>query len=240
MTTEKSLCKIDYVYLEMILNKENNYEVVSGLFKGIVEQKGDKFVLLHGLKDSTNVLNLKFYNIMTIEERTDDFKNMTYLTAKKVDQNLALTMLEAFYEKFTDAGYVLKNDPVIIDVKKFTEVPDEYLEGKPTSSGTAQSSSSGVGSFASSGKNYSRATSTYTKPDAKKDPEPTVFGRVKGKKPAKNALENLQEKLNQIREGAFEPVLPETLGDVESTVADDEDEDEDDPYSHTPGYSGIC
>ena len=93
-TEAASKCDIHYVHLEMVLAKDKNYDVLAGLFKGIVEKKGQKFILLQGLKNATNVLSLKYYNIMTIEIRNGDYKNFTHLTREQVDQDKALEMVE--------------------------------------------------------------------------------------------------------------------------------------------------
>ena len=231
--TTQEACKTNYVYLEMILNKDLKYDVVSGLFKGVIEKNGDKFILLHGLKDSTNVLNLKFYNIMTIEELEDDYKNMTYLTAEDVDQNLAVELVEKIYSNLLSAGIGLENDPRILDVKKFSNVPKEYTEGKPIEKPahtTTTTPTTGVGSFVNPNIRYNSYGGTYTKTQVKSEPEPAVLGRTLNKKPLKASLDLMEEKINQIMLGTFKPVLPETLGeDADGTgIADDITEYEND------------
>lgn len=227
--TTQAACKTNYVYLEMILNKDSKYDVVAGLFKGIIEKNDEKFILLHGLKESTNVLNLKFYNIMTIEELEDDYKNMTYLTAEDIDQSLATEMVEKIYSDMITNNYGLENDPRILDIKKFTNVPKEYTEGKPIekSTSTTGATSTGVGSFVNTTTRYNNFAGTYTKTAVKAEPEPAVLGRTQNKKPLKAALDLMEEKINQIMEGTFNPVLPETMGeDADGTGVADEIDDE--------------
>jgi hypothetical protein len=238
--TTQGSCKTSYVYLEMILNKDSKYDVVAGLFKGIVEKDADKFILLHGLKDSTNVLNLKFYNIMMVEELEEDYKNMIYLNSEESDQKMAMEEVEKLYAKLLLAGGGLENDPRILDIKKFRDVPKEYIEGKPLekSATTHTTTNNGVGSFANPNSRYVGAAGTYTKTVVKADPEPAVFGRTQNKKPLKAALDLMEEKINQIMAGTFAPILPETMGeDADGTGVAEDTEDEN---YYRANFAGIC
>ncbi len=240
-TTE--VCKTNYVYLEMILNKDSKYDVVAGLFKGIIEKDSEKFILLHGLKDSTNVLNLKFYNIMTIEELEDDYKNMTYLTAEDIDQNLAIEVVEKSYSDLLAKGWGLENDPRILDVKKFSNVPKEYVEGKPldkSASTTTTTSTTGVGSFVNPNTRYTGFGGTYTRTTVKAEPEPAVLGRTQNKKPLKAALDLMEEKINQIMVGTFNPVLPETMGEDADGTGVAEDTEDENLYGRNYLGNGFC
>lgn len=227
--TTQTACKTNYVYLEMILNKESKYDVVAGLFKGIIEKDNDKFILLHGLKDSTNVLNLKFYNVMMIEELETDYKNMIYLNSEDSDQKIALEEIQNLYEKMILAKMGVENDPRILDVNKFINVPKEYLEGKSIEKGavTHTTQTNGVGSFVNPVTHYSGAAGAYTKTAVKVEPEPAAFSRSNSKKPLKADLDLMEEKINQIMAGDFNPILPETMGeDADGTGVSEEIEDE--------------
>ena len=228
--TTQGVCKTNYVYLEMILNKDSKYDVIAGLFKGIVEKDGDKFILLHGLKDSTNVLNLKYYNIMMVEELEDDYKNMMYLNAEESDQKMAMEAVEKIYASLLAGGRGLANDPRILDISKFSDVPKEYVEGKPLEKSTTSTSSttnSGVGTFANPNTRYVGNSGTYTKTVVKADPEPSILGRTHNKKPLKAMLDLMEEKIDQIMAKNFEPILPETMGeDAEGTGIAEDVEDE--------------
>lgn len=217
-----------YVHLEMVLNKDTKYDVVSGLLKGIVEKGDEKFILLHGLKDSTNVLNLKFYNIMTVEQLSDDYRNMMFLTHEESDQTVALESVESFYKELVAAGKVLGNDPTILDIEKYEGVPKEYLEGKPIEKNVTSSTTTVAGSYTAPCSRYTAAgTTTYTKTAVKKDPEPTLLSRTSSKKPTKAVLDLMEEKITQIMAGTYIPVLPDTMDEDEDGkgVADDNDVD---------------
>lgn len=227
--TTQITCKTNYVYLEMILNKDSKYDVVAGLFKGIIEKDDDKFILLHGLKDSTNVLNLKFYNIMMIEELEADYKNMMYLNLEASDQKDALERVEELYDRMILANMGIENDPRILDIKKLKNVPKEYIEGKPIEkeSGIHTTSPNSVGSFANPVTHYAGSSGVYSKTTAKIEPEPAVFNRSNSKKPLKSTLDLMEEKINQIMAGGFKPTLPETMGeDADGTGISEEIEDE--------------
>jgi len=219
-------CTIDYIYMEMVLNKDTKYDVITGLFKGIIEKKGQKFVLLQGLGNTTNVLSTKFYNIMTIEVRDGDFKNFTYLTCEKVDQDEGFERIEKLAKKLLDGGYSVANDPQIIDVERYDKVPPEYVEGKPLGNGTAQSgTASGVGNFVSPHSRYNQGA-TYTKQTVvKPDPTPALIARTKTKKPTKTLLAEMMEKVQQVTANTFVPVLPEILGEDDAGVTEADDND---------------
>lgn len=219
--------KTKYVHLEMILNKDTKYDVLSGLFKGIIKKDGETFILLHGLKNSTNVLNTKFYNIMTIEELEDDYKNMTYLTAEKADQTAGFDIIKTLYERLITADFVLRNDRKIIDISKYKDVPKEHIEGTSITNTETNSNTKGHGSYNQASNRYTG--SGYLKTTVKKEPEPLVFGRKKNKKPNKDAIESMIEKLDKIRAGTYEEVLPETLGEDSAGTGDADDD-------HLGGY----
>ncbi len=234
--TTQEACKTKYVYLEMILAKDSSkYDVVSGLFKGIYEKGGDKYILLHGLRESTNVLNTKFYNIMMIEELADDYKNMAYMNSEETDQKDAMEMVEELYASLMLAGFGLENDPKILDISKFQEVPKEYIEGKQLekTAVTSTTTSTGVGSFAAPGNRFVGAGGVYTKTQPKADPEPAVLRRSQAKKPTKAELDLMEEKINQIMNKTFIPVLPETMGeDADGKGVAEEVADENSYYGH--------
>ena len=228
--TTQVACKTKYVYLEMILNKDSKYDVISGIFKGITEKNGDKFILLQGLKNSTNVLNIKFYNIMTIEDLEEDYKNMTYLTAEDTDQIIALSTVEKFYHDFLVAGYGLENDSTILDISKFSSIPKEYTEEKAVEKLT--NSAFGAGSYVSPSNRYTDHAGTYTKTAVKAEPEPRVLGRSDSKKPSKNTLDIMEDKINQIMLGTFNPILPPTIGEDSDGIGVAETVEDENYYRH--------
>lgn len=216
-----SINKIKYLYLEMILvSKDDNHKVVSGLFKGIIERTGDKFVLMSGLeKDQTHVVNLRFYSFMTIESLDNEFRNMTFLTSEMSDQETALKIVTDHYTQLKEAGFCIQSDEGIIDVTKYVDVPKEYTGTVETIKGTVTKPST-VGNFANSGVSHARPSysnnyspNTYTKPTEKKEPTPTAFKRTDKKKLTPEWLASLHEKLDAIKAGDYIPNIPDIGGD---------------------------
>ena len=234
--------KVRYVYVEMILNKETKYDVVAGLFKGIVEKNKETFILLHGLKNATAVLNTQFYNIMSLEVMEEEYKNMTYLTSEVSDQELAMQMLDELNTLLLENDFGMKNDAKIIDIENYDDVPKEYIDGKAIDkdNAAAGSKATGVGSFAAPGTRYQPPAGNgviYSKTTAKKEPTPLVFSRTKTKKPNKVALDLMREKIEHIMAGDYEHELPETLGEVEADAAADDDDDD---YYANYGQGSFC
>lgn len=219
-----------YVYLEMIHDKGTAQDVVSGLFKGFYVRNNITYVLLEGKKSCTTVLNVNFYKIMTIEVLEQDYKNMTFVTAESSDQREAMKQLQELHNKLLEAGFAYKQGSTILDVAKYEQVPKEYFDGAPPGSGrSAGGVVNNAGSFASNRNRYGKgATGTsYVQTPVKPDPTPTFFERTKSKKPTKEALELMAEKIDAIRNGQAQPDIPEIIGpvetDAESSAADTEE-----------------
>lgn len=225
MTTDATATNsIKYVYLEMILSKDSKYDVMAGLFKGIVKKGDKKFILLQGLKNSTNVLCVSFYDIMTVEVCSGDFRDYTYLTCDKSDQEIASRMVEELHKRLLTAGFGIQDDPEVIDVTKYTGVPDKYANAKPFSGTT----NSGVGNFVSPHTRYQNTNNNYVRQtNVKPDPTPAVIKRTKTKKPTKTALTSMLAKIQQIQAGEYTVTLPSIMGTDANGVTDAADTDED-------------
>lgn len=221
--SSESVTDIEYVYVEMVLNKEHKYEVVSGIFQGIKVREGSTFILLHGKKDVTNIVSLSYYNIMTIEILHKDHKDMTYLTIKEEDQKVALKMIGEVYKGLLKDNFGKGEDGDLINIKRYTNIPEECggsttVKPRPSISDTSSTQCNGVGNFANTN---NRASTTYL--SQKKEIVPSVFNRSTGsKKPTKASLELMREKIDQINDGKFVCDLPEM---VEATEDDKEETD---------------
>ena len=204
---------IEYVYVEMVLNQEDKYEVVPGLFQGIKIKEGSTFILLHGKKDVTNIINLKFYNIMTVEVLHKEHKDMTYLTTSIEDQKAALCILNTAYNKLLESNFVSEKDSDLINITNYINVPEEYYESTINNLKNVRDKSThiqynGVGNFA----NTNNSFQTQNK---KKELVPSILSRNGSKKPSKNSLALMQTKIDQINLGKFEQKLPEILEDID-------------------------
>jgi hypothetical protein len=226
MAANGNTAKINYVNVEMILPQGKNYDVVSGLFKGIVEREEGTFVLLHGVKESTSIVNIEFYNIMTIEIMEEEYKNLTFLEASDDDQKAAFGLLKKLHETLIKEGRGLKNDESVIDVKKYEEVSEEMLNGKKLN----KAASSGTGVYKTPSSRFTPSKTVvggFTKADTKVVPAPTTFGRNGTKKPTKEALALMEEKIDQVLAGEYNQPLPEAPGDTD---------EQDDEAWNTYGY----
>lgn len=218
---------IKYVYIEMIMDKDSKYDVISGLFKGIIERDGDKFILLHGPKEAVNVLNTRFYNIMSIEELDSEYKNMTYLTSEENDQKEAIKKVEELYDLLILSDYGLKNDQRIINVIKYTDVPKEYIDGEPVKTTDLYSAPKNNNSVITYppvvSYNYNNnVNANVNKTAVKKEPEPTLFGRALSKRPTKSMLDIMESKIEQIMSKTYVHELPK----IDFVEIDDDDDDD--------------
>lgn len=214
--------KVKYVFIEMITKDEKN-DVVFGLFKGIIEKGDDIFIILHGKENCINALNLKAYDFMTIEVLEEDYKKMMHLTYLIEEQKDALKAVREVHDRLVKAGFACEDDS-IIDVDKYENVPTEYLKGE-TFDESKKSDSNAQSSASSPVYTYTTCNNTY-KPTPIKDPEPSLFSRSKNsKKPLKAMLDLMEQKLNQILEGNYQPEIPETAAGDPSDQSDDTDDD---------------
>lgn len=246
---------IKYVYIEMIHNMETRHDVVAGLFKGVIEHNEKTFVLVHGLENATSALNTDFYNVMSLVVAEDTYKNMTFFNATEEDQEKATKAVADVFAELKGAGYTLANDGKVIAITRYVDVPDDYLKGKPVNNAygataAAGTAGAGVGQFAGRNGHYRQSphnAASYTKVVPKKDPEPTVFGRTKTKKPSKEALDLMIEKIDAIKSGTTVPQWPDLCDEKNSGAntakksAVDDDYDENDIYGYyRGGHGAMC
>lgn len=205
---------IEYIAIE-IIDKEaqpQNCEIIAGLFEGlaILENNNVKqlFILMSGPKDAVDIYSFKYYNIMTLIILGKDTKAMTYFTLDMEDQEVALETLKTLVIKMRAENRMLENDPDIINISTFKNVPDNIRKMHKTSSKIQNNINSSQDDF---GISYTR-----------REPEPSVIKRAKTKKPTKKTLLDMVTKITNIRKGVFTVTLPRILGDI------DIDGDEDD------------
>jgi uncharacterized protein YaaR (DUF327 family) len=220
MSTKNNTCSTKYAYLELVFEKDNSYEVAAGLFKGLLDIKGSKYILLQGTKDTVDVMNTNFYDIMTIEQAEEKIKSMVYLTNDKDDQKTAMQMLENIYKELIDGGKALENDPNIIDISKYSGVPKEYSIGS--------NNSSVIGS--TSIVNRSNMSTIPTVPKKNEGPKVAFIERDEGsKKPTTKELDTLSSMLDAIKTGKLKIDVPQLKGD---------ESDEDDGDNNNSNVNG--
>lgn len=225
-----------YVRVEMIRQEKDKFDVISGLFIGIIHRNKDIFILLSGVDNTTNVLNLDFYSIMSIEvlESTleslktavDDKKYLTVFTHKINDQSKAIDSIEEIFSSLLLADMALKNDAGIIDISKYIDVPNQYKNVNTvsaTKSGNISDTATKTMYPTTKHQNNNTSFSVYKKVESKTTPAPKLFKRGKtDKKPTKVELTTLIKKLDLILNGDFKPILPDTtkMDEQEDTTKD--------------------
>lgn len=245
--SDTATTKKKYVYVEMILTQNNKHDVIPGLLKGIFKKDDKIFIALHGLNESTVILNTKFYGIMSIEILEEDYKNMVFLTSDIKDQTDGLKILEDSLAELLLSGIGLKEDSSIIDINLYKDVPVEYKSGKSidatkanTSTDTFKNTSGFIGNTHAAHYQTNNNGITYTKTVVRAEPEPAILVRTETKKPDKAVLLLMEEKLDGIIAGTFIPVLPETITgeETEADLSDDVDEVYGRYYKQHGGWSG--
>lgn len=205
---------IEYVAVEIIDKRASseNCEIITGLFKGLVILESNNvkqlFVLVAGPKDAVDIYSFKYYNIMTLIVLGKNTKAMTYFTLNVEDQEVAIETLKTIVVKMYAENRMLEQDPDIIDISTFKNVPDNIRKTHKTTSKIQ------------SGTSIPQASNNV--PYIRREPKPGVIKRTKTKKPTKRALISMITKITDIKKGTFTTILPEILGN------EDEDGDEDD------------
>ena len=202
--------KAKYMYVEMILKHEGKEsDVVGGMFKGIIEARGRKFMAIEDMTDTvkkTNLLNIDFYDLLMVEFMDKDYKSMLFLTNEDADQKAAMKVVEEHYKSFMDAGMGMKSDEGIIDVNLYTDVPTQY-KNKPSSNNTTlpvvTNSSVNSGHKNTYTANEYSDHHSYTKP---KEKEPFAFKATELPNP--KIIEEMVGLMKQIADGTLNKELP--------------------------------
>ena len=234
---KKSSPNYKYVYVEMIREERGKYDVVTGLFKGLLKRGEDVYILLSGIDNVVNMLNTNFYSIMTIEYlsgkagvngtvSTDMRRYLTVFTHEKGDQEKASALITSIFEDLLEMGFGTKGETSIIDETKYSDVPKDYLKGKTTTAPVSNNKSV-TGKTHAPVQRFQRGATeyaAYSNIPVKRDPEPTFFKRTRGqRKLTKDQMGELIDKLDAILAGNFEPDLPDT-SKIDGPVTDDDDD----------------
>jgi hypothetical protein len=232
--------KIKYVAIE-ILKKgcSNAVSVERGLFKGIKMRsdndpstpKISSFLLIEktGEEASLHGFNLDKFNILSINHRYDDTKELIVYKANEPDQKKALALLESFANILSKDKRMVKNDPEIIDVATYTDIPGEIKKTK-----TVHQTKN---IYNVNGCHYNKNNITdWEKKRREKEAEekrqedlrkiPTVFKR-EGETPGTKSLNLMKKKVLAIATGDYESdILP----------GKEEEDEEDDDLGYNSGF----
>ncbi|MEA3296158.1 MAG: hypothetical protein U9Q27_03420 [Patescibacteria group bacterium] len=199
---------IEYVAIEIIDKKDSpkNYKIITRLFKGLatIENNGIKqlFALTAESNDTTDIYNFKYYNIMTLIVLGKDTKTITYFTLNAEDQKIALKALETIVAKMCTENRMLENDPDIIDISTFKNIPDNIKKSQKIVSRTYSNNTI-----------QNDVNTSYVK----KYPEPSIIKRMATKKPTKKMLFDMITKITNIKKGILVPKLPKILENERTT-----------------------
>lgn len=212
---------IKYLYLEMIQCKNNNYDVISGLFAGIRKKKGQKFILIHSLGNATSILNLAYYKVLSIEQLIGENKNFVFLTREDSDQEKALGMIEVTYDVLKLRGFGTASDPEIIDVSKYQEVPEEYKRVATVSRDNFQASyQEAMTKYDKDCRKKYGFNNRYSRTNYNRKPVEIVaapINRGKSKKLTPAQLQQLSTIIDSVNTGSYTATIPQVEDDEEET-----------------------
>ncbi len=207
---------------------------VVGLFRGFRERSNGEGenakvikLMLIGTRDKINdlkALNMGIFNVLSLKMLYGDTKELDVFKSSDADQGKALELLEAALKEFQSENRMLDNDPEIVDISTFEEVPGEFFS--PQKSAV---SGAGVGAGAPiSGVGYSGYQDSDWQQQQKKREEekklqeemrwtPTPIKR-KGDLPGLKALNAIKKKIAAIASGNYEAEMADP--DPTDTFAD--------------------
>lgn len=138
MTTRTGSETLKYLGVEM-LNKDADKSSIPevGLFRGLKERssgegakaKSIRLILL-GTKDKINdieALNLDTFNVLSIKTMYGETKELIVFKNNTTDQKLAKDLLTQALKEFREEKRMVDNDPEIIDISTFEDIPSEFF-----------------------------------------------------------------------------------------------------------------
>lgn len=201
--------KLKYAIVELIAEKGRAPTIECGLLRGIGEDKeGDDFLWMVTNRKVARGCSLAYYNILSVVTFDGRAKVYTFFMADEDEQKEARKVAEGAYEGLKDLASVEGTE--LLDVSKFQNVPEDF--GKLNIVSNVRSAAQQhTGTPTGQGQKdwYGKGSScNFTNPTYTVDTDPKPFSwKRKTKKPTKNALEALREKLDLIakREYKFAP-----------------------------------
>jgi len=211
--------KIKFVAVELLKKGSNSAASVEyGLFKGIkMRSDGDSdkpkitsFLLIEKAVEADNIqgFNLNVFNILSISNRCDDTKELIIYKASVTDQKAAVRKLEDFFDRLVKDERMVKNDPEMIDVKSYANIPAEIEKQTPVYPIKNAYGSSGSNNNISDWQKKKEAREKEEERQEALRKIPTVFKR-KGEPPGIKSLNLMKKKILAISAGEYESgVLP--------------------------------
>lgn len=210
-----SQSKIKFVAVELLKKGSTNVASVEyGLFKGMkIRSDGATknpeivtYALIEkeGVENNIHAFNLDNFNILSISSRRDSTKELVIFKSHEADQIKAGNLLLDFLDRLTKDKRMVKNDPEIIDVDSYTDLPGKIKKVKPTYPNSPSSNNSYL---------HNSGTSDWEKKKEAREKEekrqeelrkiPTVFKRGDDM-PGVKALNLMKKKVLMVAAGEYE------------------------------------
>jgi hypothetical protein len=220
--------RLKYLGVEMLkkdATKSSKPEI--GLFRGLrtrtdgegANAKVLRMIIL-GTKDKENdirALNMEVFNVLSLKMLYGDTKELIVFKCSEADQLKAKQLLEVALEEFQKEKRMVDNDPEIVDVKTFEDVPKEFFaEVKKTTTTGAPGVGGSYGNMYSHC-NYQQGSDWKKKEEERKEQKaledkmrqtPTLIHRGnKDDLPAVKVLNAIKKKIASIAGGDYENEL---------------------------------
>jgi len=177
-------------------------------------------------------LNMEVYNVLSLQLMYGDTTELIVLKNNQADQEKAMELLRKALKELQDEKRMVDNDPEIVDITTFKEVPKEFFIKKEEKKVTTTHSYNG-GAYGWDGYNYNHNNTTdwektrKEREEKKKKEEkmrwtPTLIKRD-GKLPEMKFLNAMKKKVAMIAAGDYEFELedpdPEGASEDKKTTA---------------------
>lgn len=194
-----------------------------GLFRGIRERSDNTGevaqsirMILIGAKDKENdikALNLDIFNVLSLKMLYGDTKELVVFKNTEADQEQAMELLRAALKEFQEEKRMVDNDPEIVDIKTFEDVPQEFFspqkeEKKTTQTGAQNNYGYGgaYGNCAYNNQDWKKKQEEREKQKKKEEKmrwTPFMIKR-KGELPQLKVLNAIKKKVAAIASGDYE------------------------------------
>jgi hypothetical protein len=227
MTSMTTAPRMKYLGVELLRKDATKSSVPDvGLFRGLRErshedkEKNKRVIslILIGTKDKPNdlkALNLAVFNVLSMQMMYEDTKELIIFKCSVEDQDKAKEMLSVALEEFQKEDRMVDNDPEIIDISTFDDVPEEFFAPKKETKTTGTGAATGAYGY---GGNYNTGNSDWQEKQKEREEQkkkedkmrwtPTLFKR-KGGLPALKILNLIKKKVRAVAAGEYECVLPD-------------------------------
>lgn len=237
MTTGNEAQRMKYLGVEILRKDATKTSTPeTGLFRGLRERsdgegsavKTIKMILI-GNKDRENdlkALNLAVFNVLSIRMLYGDTKELIVFKNNEADQGKAIELLEAALEEFKGENRMVSNDPEIVDIATFEDVPKEFFVAQENKASTViAGSNSGLGGVYNTN-NFQNDDWKKKEDERKKEKDrqeqmrwtPTIIKRI-DELPTLKLLNVMKKKV--IALATDEPISPLVDPDPDDTFVDE-------------------